>query len=68
MSGADYAHCDHCGTKAFYDADTEVGDAAIFHGKCLPEHDAAVAARAVRDAVDFLNDYADRIEREGAES
>lgn len=46
MSGADYAHCGHCGTKAFYDADTEIGDATIFHGKCLPKHDAAVAARA----------------------
>ena len=47
MSGADYAHCDHCNTKAFYDAETEIGDAAVFHGKCLPEHDAAVAAKAL---------------------
>lgn len=46
MSMADYALCEQCGKKVFYDADTEVGDAAIFHRDCLTKHDAAVAERA----------------------
>lgn len=29
MSGADYRHCDRCGAKAFYDADTAYGDAVL---------------------------------------
>lgn len=84
MSGSNYAHCDHCGTKAFYDADTEIGDAAIFHGECLTKHYAAVAAKALRDAAGRVRQMHDaatprgiaaalmvdatRIEREAGES
>lgn len=55
MSGSDYAHCAHCGTKAFYDADTEIGSAVVFHDKCLPKHDAAAAAKALREVADEIN-------------
>lgn len=29
MAAADYRHCDRCGQKAFYDADTDYGDAVL---------------------------------------
>ena len=58
MSGADYAHCDHCGEKVFYDADTEIGDAAVFHGKCLPAHDAEVRAETLAE---FTEERTDRM-------
>lgn len=37
MAGADYMHCDACGRKAFYDADTDYGDAQIVAlcGECV---------------------------------
>ena len=48
MSGADYTLCEHCGRKAFYDADTDTSGTATFHDGCLTAHDAEVreAARA----------------------
>lgn len=29
MAGADYKQCHHCGTKAYYDADTDYGEAHV---------------------------------------
>lgn len=44
MSGANYAHCEVCGGKAFYDADTDYGDAehAALCGKCAKSCQLAV--------------------------
>lgn len=36
MAGADYAYCDVCEQKAFYDSDVDYGDACVWVlcGKC----------------------------------
>lgn len=35
MSGSNYAGCELCGKKAFYDADTDLQGCAVFHAECL---------------------------------
>lgn len=35
MAKSDYALCEHCGGKVFYDADTDTGGAAIWHRECV---------------------------------
>lgn len=37
MAGADYRSCDHCGGKAFYDADLDYELSASPRGKIIPE-------------------------------
>ena len=52
MAGADYAYCEQCEKKAFYDADTEIGDVLVFHPGCLVEREASVKAAALREYAD----------------
>lgn len=35
MAGSDYAHCERCGEKAFYDADTNIEGSVVLHDACF---------------------------------
>lgn len=46
MAGSDYAHCNKCEKKAFYDADTDTQDCVVFHPECLRSFKAQVLREA----------------------
>ena len=57
MSGADYALCDSCERKVFYDADTDIPvGTVILHADCALKEQAAAEARGYDRAIAKLRD------------
>lgn len=49
MCATDCGTCPNCGTKVFYDADTDTRDTVAFHAECLAEHDRQVIEKFLRE-------------------
>lgn len=57
MSGADYALCDSCERKVFYDADADIPvGTVILHVDCALKEQAAAEARGYDRAIANLRD------------